>query len=160
MHSARSKSWGTVTSSVAFGDHPSGAPYTWAPQAPGDFSLSDVPAVTLDQIHSFLDKSAVILGADDVFADALSGTTSSPLGLQASIEVVEWSTVGPANRRSGRLELVEQDWHGHLERLTATIVVIKPAVEGLPDGTFGEISARSGGSRRAIARGIGGSRDF
>ena len=74
---------------VAFGEHPSGAPYTWAPQAPGDFSLSDVPAVTLDQIHSFLDKSAAILGADDKFDGDQSSPLSSPLGLQASIEVVE-----------------------------------------------------------------------
>ena len=146
---------------VAFGQHPSGALYTWAPEAPGEFLITEVPTVTLDQIHSFLDKSATILGADDKFGGDQSSPLSSPLGLQASIEVVELSTVGPSKRRSSRLGLVEQDWHGHLGSdqrrrswLSGLARMVCQARHLRRERVREAVEAL-----RAIAPGIGGSRD-
>jgi hypothetical protein len=47
---------------VAFGDHESGANLQWEGDAPGDVKRGDIPAITEDQIGTFLDAVAAIIG--------------------------------------------------------------------------------------------------
>lgn len=48
---------------VGFGVHPSGADLQWMPEAPGDFSASELPAITEDAITAFLVSCAGSIGA-------------------------------------------------------------------------------------------------
>lgn len=50
---------------VGFGHHPSGAKLRWTSEAPNEIPRDSLPAVSEDQISSFLAACAPIIGADD-----------------------------------------------------------------------------------------------
>ena len=64
---------------VAFGQHPSGAAYTWPQGSPAEFSRDALTAVTADALQAFLCAVAPLVGA---VAPALP--TTAPAGLSAA----------------------------------------------------------------------------
>lgn len=73
---------------VGFGVHPSGADLQWMPEAPGDFSATDLPAVTEDAITAFLASCAPSIGAKPEAAHQNGDRQTNPKLGADSLQVI------------------------------------------------------------------------
>ena len=109
---ARSRALGRGQQFVAFGLHPSGAELEWFPDAPGQESVRNIPAISEDDLAAFFADAAPIIDASELpringhDVDRTSGEPQAePLRIAAAVAAIrndgpaswdEWNKIGMA----------------------------------------------------------------